>query len=333
MPCSRTSIIYNRGYGLNVIAFLTATVLANREIALVQSESAQSTISIRSRSRSSSSISSSCPNLQKLFCNEEKNIDISNSNLLNVCKLRCGETPPVPPDHHHASPPHYDYQHQHQYDQQNHNQYDHQGPPSHDYYYDQHHHQKQHDAPPELPHHHDSPYGPPPQLPGGPGRQQQHQPPPQLPGMDGPYDDTMVDHSHSSMQMDPVNEDTAGNPNLDLTQFDKDIIFDGLKRMYRKKILPLELSSKYGHFHSPPLSPSDFDSKPMVLLLGQYSVGKTSFIKYLLGRDFPGIRVGPEPTTDRFVSVMLGDTDKIIPGAALCSQVRLFFKILFSRHF
>ena len=41
-------------------------------------------------------------------------------------------------------------------------------------------------------------------------------------------------------------------------------------------------------------------AKPQVLLVGQYSVGKTSFIKYLLGRDFPGQRIGPEPTTDRF---------------------------------
>jgi len=58
----------------------------------------------------------------------------------------------------------------------------------------------------------------------------------------------------------------------------------------------------------------------MILLLGQYSVGKTSFVKYLLGRDFPGIRVGPEPTTDRFTTVLWGSQDKIIPGAALCSQ-------------
>ena len=113
----------------------------------------------------------------------------------------------------------------------------------------------------------------------------------------------------------------AGGGGMDLSQFNKDIIFSGLKRLYRKKIRPLELSSKYGHFHSPPLSPSDFDSKPMVLLLGQYSVGKTSFIRYLLGRDFPGQRIGPEPTTDRFVAILKGDSgDKIIPGAALCSQ-------------
>jgi ABC-type branched-subunit amino acid transport system ATPase component len=30
------------------------------------------------------------------------------------------------------------------------------------------------------------------------------------------------------------------------------------------------------------LEPSDFSAKPMVLVLGQYSVGKTSFIRSLL---------------------------------------------------
>ena len=116
-------------------------------------------------------------------------------------------------------------------------------------------------------------------------------------------------------------EGTSDAGGMDLSQFDKDLIFSGLKRLYRKKIRPLELSSKYGHFHSPPLSPSDFDAKPMVLLVGQYSVGKTSFIRYLLGRDFPGQRIGPEPTTDRFVAIIKGESgDKVIPGAALCSQ-------------
>ena len=40
-------------------------------------------------------------------------------------------------------------------------------------------------------------------------------------------------------------------------------------------------------------------SRPMVMLVGQYSTGKTTFIRYLLEQDFPGIRIGPEPTTDR----------------------------------
>ena len=146
---------------------------------------------------------------------------------------------------------------------------------------------------------------------GMPQQQQQQQPP----GMN--YDE----EDESDNEEGGVELPTKSGDGVDLSQFNKDVIFNGLKRLYRKKIRPLELSSKYGHFHSPPLSPSDFDSKPMVLLLGQYSVGKTSFIRYLLGRDFPGQRIGPEPTTDRFVAIIKGESgDKIVPGAALCSQ-------------
>jgi hypothetical protein len=63
---------------------------------------------------------------------------------------------------------------------------------------------------------------------------------------------------------------TSPTDHVDMSSFDKDYILKGLARLYRKKILPLELSSRYGHFHSPPLSPSDFVAPPMVLLLGQY---------------------------------------------------------------
>jgi len=72
--------------------------------------------------------------------------------------------------------------------------------------------------------------------------------------------------------------------------------------------------------NEPALSEAWFDAKPMVLLIGQYSVGKTSFINYLLGRSFAGSRVGPEMTTDRFVAVMYGDNEKTTPGNALTSQ-------------
>lgn len=68
-------------------------------------------------------------------------------------------------------------------------------------------------------------------------------------------------------------------------------------------------------------------SKPMVLLLGQYSVGKSSFIKYLLGREYPGSHIGPEPTTDRFVAVMSGE-EKVIPGNAAAVSPDLPFSSL-----
>lgn len=63
------------------------------------------------------------------------------------------------------------------------------------------------------------------------------------------------------------------------------------------QIRPLEEAYKFGHFFSSLLTESDFEAKPSVLLLGQYSTGKTTFIKHLLGRDYPGIHIGPEPTT------------------------------------
>merc|ERR1711953_889026 len=64
---------------------------------------------------------------------------------------------------------------------------------------------------------------------------------------------------------------------------------------------------------------------PMILLVGQYSTGKTTFIKYLLEQEFPGMRIGPEPTTDCFIIISQGDKDEvtgkisegIIPGNAL----------------
>ena len=109
----------------------------------------------------------------------------------------------------------------------------------------------------------------------------------------------------------------------------------GLQNVYKSKLLPLEkvryskigfilksrlsyqnlkipmsiqhqyfLSQEYQFhdFHSPALDDPDFDARPMVMLVGQYSTGKTTFIRYLLEQDFPGIRIGPEPTTDRFAN-------------------------------
>ena len=73
---------------------------------------------------------------------------------------------------------------------------------------------------------------------------------------------------------------------------------------------------------------SDFSAKPMVLLLGQYSVGKTTFIKYFLKRDFPGIRIGPEPTTDKFVVIMDGPDERLIPGNTLAVQADKPFRPL-----
>ena len=56
-------------------------------------------------------------------------------------------------------------------------------------------------------------------------------------------------------------------------------VAEGLKKLYRTKLLPLEEYYKFHEFHSPPLCDPDFDAKPMILLVGQYSTGKTTFIR------------------------------------------------------
>jgi len=100
-----------------------------------------------------------------------------------------------------------------------------------------------------------------------------------------------------------------------------------LKNIYRKSVLPLEKKYRYDYFYdSPFLADVEFDAKPQVMLVGQYSVGKTSFIRYLLGRDFPGQRIGPEPTTDRFTVLLNGPEERTIPGNALSVHPDLPFR-------
>ena len=105
-------------------------------------------------------------------------------------------------------------------------------------------------------------------------------------------------------------------------------VAEGLKSIYKSKLFPLEEHYKFHDFHSPQLDDPDFEAKPMILLIGQYSTGKTTFIRYLLEQDFPGIRIGPEPTTDRFIAVMCGDQDGVIPGNALVVDSKKQFKPL-----
>ncbi|NP_001079813.1 EH domain containing 2 L homeolog [Xenopus laevis] len=107
------------------------------------------------------------------------------------------------------------------------------------------------------------------------------------------------------------NEKTKKSPEVIHT------VTEGLKDLYKKKLKPVEDFYRFHDFHSPALEDADFDNKPMVLVVGQYSTGKTTFIKYLLEQDIPGSRIGPEPTTDSFIAVMHGETEGVTPGNAL----------------
>ncbi|RGB40991.1 P-loop containing nucleoside triphosphate hydrolase protein [Rhizophagus diaphanus] len=103
-------------------------------------------------------------------------------------------------------------------------------------------------------------------------------------------------------------------------------IIEGLKKIYNNKIKPLETTYNFESFHSQPLTDSDIEAKPIVLLMGQYSTGKTTFIKYLLGKEYPESHIGVEPTTDRFVAVMNSVEDRVIPGNAAAVNAQLPFR-------
>jgi len=85
-----------------------------------------------------------------------------------------------------------------------------------------------------------------------------------------------------------------------------------IKDLYRGRVLPIE--QKYGLYEfclqtDGPIEDAEFDAKPMVLLLGQYSTGKTTFVRHLVGGDYPGMHIGPEPTTDKFMALVHGEQD------------------------
>lgn len=103
-------------------------------------------------------------------------------------------------------------------------------------------------------------------------------------------------------------------------------VIEELKRLYKTKIQPLEKLYLYDTFNTACITDAEFDSKPQVMLVGQYSVGKTTFIRYLLGRDWANIHIGPEPTTDRFTALMDGPEDRTILGNSLSVMSDMPFK-------
>jgi len=89
-----------------------------------------------------------------------------------------------------------------------------------------------------------------------------------------------------------------------------------LWQIYSEFVLPIERKSHYEHFGTPPVTPEEFEAKPQVLLLGQYSTGKTSMVKWLIGADSPHFDIRPQPSTDKFMAVVHGEEEHVIKGNA-----------------
>ncbi|KAJ1433279.1 hypothetical protein B484DRAFT_394587, partial [Ochromonadaceae sp. CCMP2298] len=52
-------------------------------------------------------------------------------------------------------------------------------------------------------------------------------------------------------------------------------VIRGLKSLYKEKLLPIERSHHFHKFGQPEILDAELGSKPTILLIGQYSTGKT----------------------------------------------------------
>jgi len=103
--------------------------------------------------------------------------------------------------------------------------------------------------------------------------------------------------------------------NSQQTQINRDVLRQ-LWKVYSEVVLPIEKKVHFAHFAAPPVTPEEFEAKPQVLLVGQYSTGKTSMVQWLTGIDSRYFDVKPQPSTDKFMAVVHGDDEKLIKGNA-----------------
>eukprot|EP00931_Biecheleriopsis_adriatica_P048977 TRINITY_DN28315_c0_g1_i1.p1 TRINITY_DN28315_c0_g1~~TRINITY_DN28315_c0_g1_i1.p1 ORF type:complete len:504 (-),score=104.49 TRINITY_DN28315_c0_g1_i1:57-1568(-) len=97
------------------------------------------------------------------------------------------------------------------------------------------------------------------------------------------------------------------------------IVVQRLKSLYMEHLRPIEAQSHFSHFNDAALTACELEARPQVLLVGQYSTGKTSLIKWITGIESTFFDIRPQPSTDKFMAVVHGDEEKVINGdAATC---------------
>ncbi|XP_015732916.1 sarcalumenin isoform X2 [Coturnix japonica] len=99
-------------------------------------------------------------------------------------------------------------------------------------------------------------------------------------------------------------------------------VLQRLRKIYHSSIKPLEQSYRYNELRQHEITDGEITSKPMVLFLGPWSVGKSSMINYLLGLDDTPYQLytGAEPTTSEFTVIMHGPKLKTIEGIVMAAD-------------
>ncbi|MEQ2170456.1 hypothetical protein GOODEAATRI_000455, partial [Goodea atripinnis] len=95
-----------------------------------------------------------------------------------------------------------------------------------------------------------------------------------------------------------------------------------LLNIYHKAINPMEQVFRYNELRQHEVTDGEITSKPMVLFLGPWSVGKSSMINYLLGlHGTPQeLYTGAEPTTSEYTVIMHGERFRTIEGIVMAAD-------------
>ncbi|KAG7486673.1 sarcalumenin-like [Solea senegalensis] len=95
-----------------------------------------------------------------------------------------------------------------------------------------------------------------------------------------------------------------------------------LLNSYHTAIKPMEEAFKYNELRQHEVTDGEITSKPMVLFLGPWSVGKSSMINYLLGlHGTPQqLYTGAEPTTSEYTVITHGEKFRTIEGIVMAAD-------------
>ena len=96
-----------------------------------------------------------------------------------------------------------------------------------------------------------------------------------------------------------------------------------LKKIYTNSILPLESSYKYRELSHRHFGDPEMLSKPLIVLMGPWSGGKSTMINYILGNEFNknAFKAGVGPTQGfNFNIAMYGETEEEIEGTELAAE-------------
>lgn len=101
-----------------------------------------------------------------------------------------------------------------------------------------------------------------------------------------------------------------------------DKTLNDLKKIYENAIKPLETLYKYRDLSNRHFGDPEIFSKPLVVLMGPWSGGKSTIINYLTGNEFTdfSLKTGAEPSLPHFNILTYGETEEVLDGTQLSAD-------------